>query len=149
MKPLNFKTMGKTIFLFMLSLVFTGMLSNRLAAQDITGKWHGMLEFTSASLRLDLVVGQEDGKYTATLYSPDQGNNPIPVDEFSYSDGKMEFTVAALDVKFSGEMDEASSTIKGIFNQHGQSLPLVLGRKIIEAPGGSAPGQPAKPDSRP
>ncbi len=140
--------MKKTILLFILSLVITCMFSNRLLAQDITGKWHGMLEFTSASLRLDLVVGQEDGKYTATLYSPDQGNNAIPADEFSYSDGKMAFTVADLDVKFSGEMDKASSTIRGIFNQHGQSVPLVLGREYIEAPGG-APGQPATPDNRP
>ena len=125
--------MKKTIFLFVLSLVFSGILANHSLAQDITGKWHGMIEFTSASLRIDIEVKQENGVYTATSYSPDQGNRAISVDEFSYSEGKMEFAIHGLDVKFSGEMDKASSTIKGTFNQRGQSLPLVFGRKYIEA----------------
>jgi len=130
----NFKTMKKTILLLCLSLILTGMLPGRLQAQDITGKWHGLIKFPGTALRLDLEVAQQNGAYKATAFSPDQGNNPIPVDEFSYSDGKMEFAIHRLNVKFSGKMDDASSTIKGVFEQRDQLLPLDLGRKYIEAP---------------
>lgn len=137
MKTLKFKTMNRTILLLLLSLVFTGMFSSRLQAQEITGKWHGLLEFTGASMRIDIEVKQKDGQFKATSFSPDQGNRAIPVDVFSYSDGKMDFAINALDVTFSGKMDKDSSTVKGVFNQRGKSLPLVLGRKYIEAPVGS------------
>lgn len=133
--------MKKPFFFFIGSLILTILLPNKTMAQDITGKWHGLIEFTSASLRIDIEVKQQDGKYTATSYSPDQGNRAIPIDEFSYSDGKMEFAIHNLDVKFSGTMDKVSSTIKGTFYQHGQSMPLLFGRKYIEAPGGG----PASP----
>lgn len=130
----HYNATKKTILLLFLSLIFTGLFSGPLLAQDITGKWHGLIKFPSASLRLDLEVAQQNGEYKATAYSPDQGNNPIPVDEFSYSEGKMEFAIHRLGVKFSGKMDEGSSTIKGIFEQRDQVLPLDLGRKYIEAP---------------
>ena len=137
MKTNNLKTMQKTILFLLLSPFFTGIFSSPLPAQDITGKWHGLLEFQSASLRFDLEVKQQNGQYLATSYSPDQGNRAIPIDTFNYSDGKMEFAIHDLDVKYSGMMDKVSSTIKGTFKQRGQSLPLVFGREIIEAPKGS------------
>lgn len=125
--------MKKTIVILCTSFILITMFSSQLLAQDITGKWHGLIEFPNASLRLDLEVVQQDGKYKATAYSPDQGNDAIPIDKFSYTDGKMEFSIYKLDVEYSGQMDKTSSTIKGNFKQHGQSLPLELGRKYIEA----------------
>ena len=130
----NYHVTKKTILLLFLSLIFTGMFASHLRAQNITGKWHGLIEFPGTSLRLDLEITQQNGEYTAIAYSPDQGNNAIPVDEFSYSGGKIEFAIHRLGVEYSGRMDKLSSTIKGIFTQRDQSIPLVLGRQYIEAP---------------
>ncbi|HPF50564.1 MAG TPA: CocE/NonD family hydrolase [Draconibacterium sp.] len=129
--------MKKRIFLLFWAWIFTGSLVNPLTAQDITGKWHGLLEFPGTALRLDIDIKQQDGQYSAVGYSPDQGNFPIPIDVFNYSNGKLNFAITALTVKYSGEMDLATSTIRGTFEQYNQSFPLVLGRQVIEAPKGS------------
>lgn len=136
----NFNAMKKAILLLFLSLIFSGMFPSQLMGQDITGKWHGLIKFPGSSLRLDLEIMQQNGEYKATAFSPDQGNNSIPIDEFSYTDGKMKFAIHRLDVKYSGKMDKASSTIKGIFEQHGQMLPLDLGRQFIEVSKGNSTG---------
>ena len=52
----------------------------------------------------------------------------------------MEFAIHNLDVEYSGKMDKASSTIKCIFKQHDQLLPLDLGRQYIETPKGNPVG---------
>ena len=127
------KAMSSLLFL----LVFTSMFPFQLNAQDITGKWHGIIDFSGFSLRLDIEVAKKNDQYSAIAYSPDQGNSPIPVDDFSYSDGKMEFAITGLNVRYSGRMNIASSTIQGTFSQYNQSFPLVLGRQYIEAPKGS------------
>lgn len=129
--------MKKTIQLRLLFLAITVVLAGQVIAQDITGKWHGIIDFSAITLRLDFEVQLENGEYTATAYSPDQGNMAIPVDNFSFTDGKIEMSIGALNVKYSGTLDEASFKIQGTFSQYGQSFPLVLGRQYIEAPKGS------------
>jgi len=42
-----------------------------IAAQDITGQWHGLLEIPGSPLRLVLNIDKSDTGYSATLDSPD------------------------------------------------------------------------------
>lgn len=122
-----------TLLLFLI----WGMTLNLLIAQDITGKWHGLLDIDVMKLRLDLDIAQQDGKYTTTLYSPDQTPEGIPVPEFKFQNGLLEFGVPDYTIAYSGTVDKAFTSIVGSFKQGGQEWPLNFSREALDAPPGS------------
>ncbi len=128
--------MKKTILL--LPLLCWVLFSNFLSAQDITGKWHGMLDVGALKLRLDLDIAQQGEKYTATMYSPDQTTEAIPVTELSFKNGQMAFTVVNLTFEYSGTVDKGFTNITGTFKQSGQSFPLDFYRSAKDVPPSSS-----------
>jgi len=130
--------MKKTTLLFLLSILFQGFTINFLTAQDITGKWHGLLEFPDLVLRIDLEIAQQNGSYSVKLYSPDQTNEGMPVTDFSNENGEINFTMPELTVEYSGTVDKGFSKITGTFTQNGEALPLEFKRDAVGAPPGSS-----------
>jgi len=129
--------MRKAILPLLLSLLCWGMVSNQLTAQDLTGKWHGLLELPAVTLRFDLEVAQGNSGYTATAYSPDQTPEGIPVPDFKFENGKLAFAIPALQVTYAGAVAPDFSTITGTFKQGGEGVPLNFSRNALDAPPGS------------
>ena len=51
--------MKKIISFLLMLLVFISMFPFQLKAQDIKGKWHGKIDISEITLRLDLEVEQQ------------------------------------------------------------------------------------------
>jgi uncharacterized protein len=113
-------------------------------AKGVEGLWQGTLKVPGAELRVVFHVNKAtDGKLSATLDSPDQGATGIPVDDCSFSNGKLKLTVKSIAGGFEGTLRN-DSTIDGTWTQAGASLPLVL-KRIEKVEQANRPQEPKPP----
>lgn len=99
-------------------------------AQDMTGKWFGLLQFPGAKLRLVLHISGYDGQYKATLDSPDQGVKGIPADIFRYDSSGVVIHFASISAEYKGNYEDGR--MKGIFTQLNQPIALNFSREEVK-----------------
>lgn len=124
-------------------LLITLLTIVSVTAQDITGKWNGVLKVQGTQLRLVFNVDKTDAGFSATMDSPDQGANGIPVTTTSFENDSINFEVANLLLKYTGELKD--NEIIGTFSQGGQVFPMNLSRNEIEKVVLKRPQEPKKP----
>ncbi|MEL1241855.1 alpha/beta hydrolase family protein [Flavobacterium flavipallidum] len=112
-------------------------------AQEITGQWNGFLKVQGMQLRLVFHVTKTTDGFTATMDSPDQKANGIPVTKTTFENPKIKFEIAAINMQYNGELKEQE--IIGVFTQNGQQFPLNLSRNTIEKTTVKRPQEPTKP----
>lgn len=114
-----------------ITLVLLAVCTLSVGAQGIDGSWKGVLHVGQAKLNLVFNITKDStGKPACTMDSPDQGAKGIPA-EIKISDGtKMEITVGAIGMTYSGELKDG--VIKGNFSQGGMSMPLDLTPGSVE-----------------
>ncbi|WP_445381179.1 alpha/beta hydrolase family protein [Robiginitalea sp. IMCC43444] len=128
------------------SILVLFVLSTALAwTQEISGEWNGVLKVQGLQLRLVFNIQQtEDGTYSATMDSPDQGAKGIPVDETIFVNDSLKLSILRAGIRYEGILTEQQE-ITGTFKQAGQSLPLDLRREIIEKTPVIRPQEPKEP----
>jgi pimeloyl-ACP methyl ester carboxylesterase len=95
---------------------------------DIDGDWLGTLDVNALKLRIIFhIINTADG-LTATLDSPDQGANGLPVTSVIHTGFAIKMELKQIGGGFEGKLDKDLSTMEGIWTQGGGSLPLVLKR---------------------
>jgi pimeloyl-ACP methyl ester carboxylesterase len=106
----------------------------------IVGTWEGVLE--AAGLRLVFhLEADDDGAFTGTMDSPDQGATGIPATSVTFESGTLVFAVQTLGMRYEATLSEDGATLEGTFTQGAAQLPLVLTR-VAEA---SQPDRPQNP----
>jgi pimeloyl-ACP methyl ester carboxylesterase len=97
---------------------------------SIVGTWMGPLAVMGTQLRIvfNLSVA-DDGSLQATLDSPDQGANGIPVDTATYEDGILKLGINSINGEYEGTLDTASDEFKGQWKQSGMTFELNLKRQ--------------------
>jgi fermentation-respiration switch protein FrsA (DUF1100 family) len=123
--------------------ILTLLATSSFQAQDITGQWNGVLEVQGIQLRLVFHVSEADNGYEATMDSPDQGANGIPVTQTTLEDETITFRVADLDMQYQGTL--AGEGIEGTFRQRGIEIPMNLSREEAEIVAPKRPQEPAEP----
>jgi hypothetical protein len=109
-------------------LLFMGVLV-QLGAQNVVGDWEGKLSYQGVELIVIFHVQNEDGKYAATMDSPDQGAMGIPVESTTYEDGKLILRASDIGMEYTAELDENGENLNGTFIQQGVSIVLNMTRK--------------------
>lgn len=112
-------------------------------AQDITGRWNGVLKVQGTQLRVVFNIAQTDNGYSATMDSPDQGAKGIPVTNTTFKNQKIKFEVTNARIEYDGELSE--DIIIGTFKQGGQEFPMNLSREAIKKKIVKRPQEPIKP----
>lgn len=129
----------KTV-LFLIILTLTPLTMN---AQEITGRWNGLLSVQGTQLRVIFNVSETDSGYTSTLDSPDQGAFGIPVTSTTFENPEVTFRIQDLGVEYTGELKEGQ--VVGTFKQGGQNFPITLTRDTPEKADVRRPQDPVKP----
>ena len=114
-------------------------------AQDIAGDWSGKLEVQGMSLSVIFHITADGENYTATMDSPDQGANGIPVSGVSFEQPNLSLDLAAIGGKYTGVVSNNYSEIEGTLFQGGQEVPLNLKKTNAEAIAEDAPKRPQVP----
>jgi len=102
---------------------------------EITGIWQGKLHIEQANrdLRLEIRVEKAAADYKTTLYSIDQGGQPMVASTTVFANGTFSFSVAALGAKYEGKISADGKNIVGTFTQGPMPLALNLERTAPDA----------------
>lgn len=124
------------------------------AAKGVEDTWQGTLHLPQRNLRTVLKVSRgTDGALAGTMYSIDQGGQPIRASSISFQDGTLKFAVQMLDLTFEGKLSADGKSISATVVQGGQSNPLVLERATPETawaiPEAPKPIPPMPADAKP
>ncbi len=96
---------------------------------DGAGIWEGTLDVGVAKLRLAFHFGRNDeGAWTGTMDSPDQGALGLPLDSVAWDGDSVECAMKAIGGSFTGKLDAEKQQLDGEWKQSGQKWPLVLKR---------------------
>ena len=124
--------------------LFTSIVCVAVSGQDIAGQWNGILKVQGIQLRLVFHIDKTDLGYTATMDSPDQGVNGIPVTTVSFEQANITLIIPSAKIEYDGVLGEDNSIV-GTFRQAGQSFPLNLSKEIVEKEKLVRPQEPIKP----
>ena len=122
-------------------------------AKDIADTWQGTLHVPQRDLRIVLKVARgADGALAGTMYSIDQGGQPIKTSSISFQDGTLKLGIQMLDMTYEGKLSAEGKSIVGTFTQ-GQPTPLILERATPETawaiPEAPKPIPPMAADAKP
>jgi hypothetical protein len=96
---------------------------------DVEGNWQGTLDAEGTTLRLILKIAKKaDGSYTATLDSPDQANNDMPINVLTATGDSLTFEMKYIGASFAGKFNKERTEVTGNWRQGGGALPLTLKR---------------------
>ncbi len=124
-------------------LLITLFTSLTLSAQDFAGQWHGVLKVQGTQLRVVFNVTASDTVYSATMDSPDQGVNGIPVTKTTLDNAIVKFEITNAQIEYNGELKDHE--IIGTFKQGGLEFPMNLSRSAIEKEIQRRPQEPKEP----
>ncbi len=133
------KKMKKTLL-----IIFVLLTTCSLYAQDISGKWNGILKVQGTQLKLIFNITKTNEGYSSTMDSPDQGAKGIPVTNTSYEEPILTLEVINAGIKYEAALD-SSGTFNGTFKQNGLSIPLMLSKKKVEKEKVVRPQEPISP----
>jgi uncharacterized protein len=95
---------------------------------DIDGAWLGSLDAGAMKLRILFHITNTEDGLAATLDSPDQGKNGIPVTSVTRNGTSLKLEVKSIAGSFEGKISPDLSAVEGTWTQMGNSLPLTLKR---------------------
>lgn len=124
--------------------LFVTLTTLSLYAQDITGKWNGILEVQGTQLTLVFNISQTDDGYSAIMDSPDQGAEGIPVTSTSYENKVLKIEISNAGIQYEGALNNEQLII-GTFKQRGQSFPLNLTKEKAIKEKMKRPQEPTQP----
>jgi len=117
------------------------------AQRPIVGTWLGRLQTpTDTSIRMVFNIHPTaSGGFTATLDSPDQGANGIPVSEVEFAESHLRLFSSTVGGTFEGDLSPDGKTLEGKWAQGGVEIPLSLERteEAIQPP--ARPQEPKPP----
>lgn len=131
----------KKIFITFLILLFTMSAS---FSQNIIGQWNGTLNTGYIKLRIVFHIEKSDNGYSATLDSPDQGANGLPVSSVAVGDDSIRLVINSIRGEYTGKI-VSDDSISGIFTQMGHQIPLNLIKGTTTATKISRPQEPKPP----
>lgn len=107
---------------------FTMLFSTMLFEQDPAGHWRGALTVQGTSLTLILHVTKTAYQFSATLDSPDQNVQGIPVTSITFKDPDLRVEISNLGVVYEAKLNV--NQFEGTWTQAGRSFPLTLVKSV-------------------
>ncbi|HVN80716.1 MAG TPA: hypothetical protein VMW38_17120 [Terriglobia bacterium] len=97
---------------------------------DIDGAWAGTLDTGTAKLRVVFHITNTEDGLTATMDSPDQNANGLPVTAVSRDGSSLAMVLKQIpgSGRFDGKINKELTEIEGTWTQGGATLPLLLKR---------------------
>ena len=114
-----------------IDVIAQGAAASQPAAEthQIDDTWQGTLHAPNHDLRTVIKIAKTDtGALKVTLYSIDQGGQPIAASSASFQDGELKYAIDMIDGSYEGKMSADGKSIAGTWKQGANPLPLLLER---------------------
>lgn len=113
-------------------------------SQDITGQWNGVLEVDGTQLRIIFHIEDKGDEYSATMDSPDQKAEGIPMTEVIYKHPTIILSLEEAQIEYKGKLND-EGIIVGTFKQGKLKYPMNLSREIVAPKILTKPQDPVEP----
>ena len=107
------KKIDTTVILFLFSF--------SLFAQNIEGKWQGLLKVQGTELTIVFNISQQNDSLVATMDSPDQGAFGLDVQEVSFENDQLILGMNMPPIQYEGIL-KSDGEINGVFKQGGEAV---------------------------
>lgn len=131
-----------TSFSFVFSLLL--LLGIQGFAQKPVGNWYGSLKVMGTELPIVFHLEEQNGQWTGTMDSPNQGAEGIPLSQVTYQKPDLSLEVGGGMINYSGTVK--GDQITGIFEQGGMTFFLNLSRTAAQP---EEPHRPQQPKDNP
>ncbi|MBC8053316.1 MAG: alpha/beta fold hydrolase [Sphingobacteriaceae bacterium] len=141
----------KKAVLLVIITIQTALVYSQVSVQSDTplspaGKWEGKLQLPTASLRIFIQIEETaPGKFRASLASPDQGANNIPVESVNWRNDSLFLDVKAVNGTYTAKLSADKKQFDGVWKQGPAALPLVVQRVETLEFSKKRPQDPQKP----
>lgn len=125
-------------------IIISFFASCTMLAQNITGKWNGILKVQGMQIPIVFNITKTDSGYKSTMDSPDQKAFGIPVESTTFINEVVKLSIPKALIEYLGAVKN-DSTIIGHLKQAGQSMPLNLSRNELQKEKVLRPQEPVKP----
>ncbi|MDR1161900.1 MAG: alpha/beta hydrolase [Tannerellaceae bacterium] len=116
--------------ILILSVLLLFSVSSCSYSSDITGKWYGSIDMRGFTMRIVFDIKQSGYEYSATMQSPDQTKEEIPVTAVTCKNNEIVIRIDNIDFLYKGTVGK-DGIIRGSFTQMGQTLQLDLSHTEI------------------
>jgi pimeloyl-ACP methyl ester carboxylesterase len=116
--------------LLMLSVLLLFSFGSCSYQADITGKWYGSIDVGGFNMRIVFDIKQSGYEYSATMQSPDQTKEEIPVTAVTCKNNAINIRIDNIDFLYKGTVGK-DGIIRGSFTQMGQTHKLDLSHTEI------------------
>ncbi|MDR1403146.1 MAG: alpha/beta hydrolase [Tannerellaceae bacterium] len=116
--------------LLILSILLLFSVCSCSPPSDFTGKWYGSIDMGGFNMRIIFDIKQSADAYTATMQSPDQTKEEIPVTVVTCKNNTIDIRIDNIDFQYKGTRGK-DGIIKGSFTQMGQTGKLDLSHTEI------------------
>lgn len=116
-----------------LYLLLSFLLITKISsAQEIVGSWNGVLRVQTQEVPIVFNISENDGVYSSTMDSPNQGAMDIVTDKTSFADNILTIDIAKFGINYVGTFDGKS--ISGTFTQGDVPISFDLAPGKYEVP---------------
>jgi hypothetical protein len=115
-----------SIFLFFVS--FESLGEEKMAWNNLLGKWDGAIILPNRELVMRLNVSSEQD---ITLDSVSQNVSGLEVSNFVFDDDSISFSVNDVQGKFSGKLSSDKTSLDGKWSQRNNSFPMKLSKEEV------------------
>ncbi|MES2393547.1 MAG: TIGR03435 family protein [Acidobacteriota bacterium] len=114
----------KRMLLWMCALA--GLMGSSLCAQELAGAWQGTVHGGGKDLRLIFKISKDAGHLQGSLYSIDQGGQPIKASTVTLDGVNVKFVVDVFSINYEGKVSADGKSIVGTWTQGSNSQPMTL-----------------------
>ena len=133
----------KKISFFTVVFLISSCALPLLSQTAFIGDWQGSLKVQGMELRINFHISNVAGSLHATMDSPDQGANGIPVSKISIEKGRIIMDVTAARGKYTGTINKEKNLITGTWSQGGKDFDLSL-KQLSDEDQAKGPGSPGR-----
>ena len=102
------------------------------ARDDIAGNWQGTLQAPQRALRIVMKIAKTDKGWSASMYSIDQGAQPVKASSVTLDGSTFKCAVDLIGGDYQGTLSADGNSIAGTWTQGPKPLPLTLVRATTE-----------------
>jgi len=134
-----------SILICVFGILLTAGTTGALAEKDYAGIWQGVLKVPGQEVRLVFKIKKaEDGGYTATMDSPDQGATDLRMDSVTVEEDAIVMIYKSAGIEARGTLQPDGEHMQVVFKQGGGEFPMEL-EKVEKVEEVKRPQTPKKP----
>ena len=134
-----------SILICVFGILLTAGTTGAVAEKDYAGIWQGTLKVPGQEVRLVFKIKKaEDGGYTATMDSPDQGATDLRMDSVTVEEDAIVMIYKSADIEARGTLQPDGEHMQVVFKQAGREFPMEL-EKVEKVEEVKRPQTPKKP----